>query len=64
MFFQFQFLKAFLHTTVYVYNTLILILTTRWPGPPQIKFWQSNLNLFKPYSWQNKKPQSKHSSDY
>ena len=29
---------AFSRTTVYVYNRLILILTSRWPGPPQINF--------------------------
>ena len=38
MFFQFQFILAFLHTTIFVYNRLILILTTRWAGHPQIKF--------------------------
>ena len=38
MLFQFQFLLAFWRTTVYVYNRLPLILTTRWPGPPHFAF--------------------------
>ena len=37
--------STFAYATVYEYNSLKLILTTRWPGPPQIKFLPSNLNV-------------------
>ena len=37
--------SIFAHTTVYEYNRLILILTTRWPGPLQTKFLPSYLNV-------------------
>ena len=37
--------SIFAYTAVYVYNRLQLILTTRWPGPPQINFLPSNLNV-------------------
>ena len=64
MFFPFQFLKVFSRKTVYVYKRLILILTTMWPGPPQIKLLPSNLHVQKQYLLQNKNLQSKYLSEY